>query len=221
MDVDVVIKRNLTYMRLFVATVDTRYLVVIWAEQIALTHQPHVFLFTFALLMVVGFLFPKLRFRTEEALERALFRKRIDYRETLLRSSRDMVSIVELKALSENLVRTVGKSLEIGKVSLLLHNDVNGKFQLQASVGLDLDQPETIFVSKDGPLVQLLQSRREPIVKEELEWVPLGPGTPQTVEAMAKLGAELSLPIISKSKLIGILNLGYKETNYLPNEDPE
>ena len=223
MDVDVVIKKSLIYASLLLLLLIPCYLVVIWAEQIAFGHINYTFsLFTLALLMVVGFLFPKLRFRTEEALERALFRKRIDYRETLLRSSRDMVSIVELKALSENLVRTVGKSLEIGKVSLLLHNDVNGKFQLQASVGLDLDQPETIFVSKDGPLVQLLQSRREPIVKEELEWVPLGPGTPQTVEAMAKLGAELSLPIISKSKLIGILNLGYKENKTIySNEDLE
>jgi two-component system NtrC family sensor kinase len=67
-----------------------------------------------------------------------------------------------------------------------------------------------------------LQSRKEPMVKEELEWVPVGPETPQTIEMMGKLGAEISLPIISKEKLIGILNLGHKEDKSLySNEDLE
>ncbi|PWS21156.1 hypothetical protein DKP78_25070, partial [Enterococcus faecium] len=66
---------------------------------------------TLVILIVVGFFFPKLRFRTEEALERVLFRKRTNYRDTLLQSSRDMVSIVEMRTLSDNLVRTVGKAL--------------------------------------------------------------------------------------------------------------
>ena len=39
---------------------------------------------------------------------------------------------------------------------------------------------------------------------------------------MAKLGAEISLPIISKEKLIGILNLGHKEDKTIySNEDLE
>jgi hypothetical protein len=49
-----------------------------------------------------------------------LFKKGFDYRETLLRSSQDMVAIVDLKALSDKLVETIGKSLRIDKVSLLV-----------------------------------------------------------------------------------------------------
>lgn len=223
LDINVVIKKSLIYASLLVLLLVPCYVLVIWFQQIAFGTVSYTFsLSTLILLLIVGFFFPKLRFRTEEALERALFKRPVDYRDTLLRSSRDMVSIVELRALSENLVRTVGKSLEIEKVSLLLKNEASGKFQLQASVGLELDQSEVIVVSKEGPLVQLLQRRLEPIVKEELEWVPLGPGTPQTVEAMDKLGAELSLPIISKGNLIGILNLGHKDDRTLySNEDLE
>ena len=36
---------------------------------------------TLALFLLVGFLFPKLRFRTEEALEKVPFWRRVDYRE--------------------------------------------------------------------------------------------------------------------------------------------
>ncbi len=55
-----------------------------------------------------------------------------------------------------------------------------------------------------------------------MEWIPLGPGTPQTIETMSTLGAEISLPIISKGRLIGVLNLGHKEDQTLyADEDLE
>ena len=89
-------------------------------------------------------------------------------------------------------------------------------------MGLDLAVSDRVFLPKDGPLIKLLQLRKEAIVKEELEWVPVGPETPQTIQTMGKLGAEISLPIISKNKLIGILNLGHKEDKTIySNEDLE
>ena len=117
------------------------------------------------------------------------------------------------------LVETIAKSLRIDKVSLLLANEGKGSYNLEASVGLDFEHPERILLSRDGPLIKLLQSRKEPIVKEELEWVPVGPETPQTIETMGKLGAEISLPIISKEKLIGILNLGHKADKSLYSDE--
>jgi two-component system NtrC family sensor kinase len=223
LDVSVVIKRSLIYALLLIALLVPCYVLVIQGQLYAFGQISYSFsFFTLFLLIAVGFLFPKFRFMTEDALERVLFKKRFDYRETLLRSSKDMVSIIDIKALSNNLVRTIGKALAIEKVSLLLNNESKGRYNLEASVGLVLDQSETVFLSKDGPLVKLLQRRKEPIVREELEWVPIGPETSQTVETMAKLAAEISLPIISKDKLIGILNLGHKDDKTLySNEDLE
>ena len=223
LDISVVIKKSLIYASLITLLLAPCYVLVIWGQNMAFNTINYSFsLFTLLLFIVVGFFFPKIRFRTEEALERAFFKRRVDYRETLLRSSKEMVSIVDIEALSDNLVRTVGKSLGIEKVSLLLNNDAIASYCLEASVGLDLEQPNRVFLPKQGPLVTLLQHRQEAIVKEELEWVPVGPETPQTVSTMAQLGAELSLPIISKGKLIGILNLGQKDDKTLySNEDLE
>ena len=223
LDIEIVLKKSLIYALLLILLLLPCYLLVVWGQLSAFGSINYVFsILTLGLFILVGFFYPKLRFRTEEALERALFRKRVDYRETLLRSSRDMVSIVDIKALSAKLVQTVGKSLGIEKVSLLLDNATNGSFHLEASAGLNLEQSEHVSLSREGPLVQLLQQRKEPIVREELEWVPVGPETPQTVVTMAKLCAEISLPIISKGKLIGILNLGQKEDKTIySNEDLE
>jgi signal transduction histidine kinase len=223
LDIDVVIKKSVIYAVLLLGLLAPCYGIVIVGQKLAFGIVSYDFsIGTLVLFIIVGFLFPKLRFRTEEALERAFFRKRIDYRDTLLRSSRDMVSIVDIKALSDKLVQTIGKSLDIEKVSLLLDNAANGSYHLEASVGLDLDKPDSVLLAKDGPLVQLLQRRKEPIVREELEWVPVGLETPQTIQTMSKLGAEISLPIISKDRLIGILNLGQKEDKTIySNEDLE
>jgi two-component system NtrC family sensor kinase len=223
LDINLFIKKTLIYASLLVTLIIPCYVLVIVAEQFRFGRIDYVFsVWLLSLFILVGFFFPKLRFRTEEALERVLFKRRVDYRDTLLRSSRDMVSIIDIKELSENLVRTVGKTLGIDKVSLLLRNDAQGNYHLEASIGLDLQEPDRVILSIEGPLVALLQRRREPIVREELEWVPVGLETPKTIRTMGSLGAEISLPIISKDRLIGILNLGHKEDRTLySNEDLE
>ena len=223
MDIGVVLRWGVIYGLLLMGLLIPCFGVVMLSQYVVFGQISYSFsLIALCLLVVVGFIFPKLRFKTEDALERALFKKHIDYRDTLLRSSRDMVSIVDIKILADNLVRICGKSLGIEKVSLLLSNETRGDFHLDASVGLELDRADRVMLPKESPLIQLLRRRKEPIVKEELEWVPVGPETPQTIQTMAKLGAELSLPIISKEKLIGILNLGQKEDRTIySNEDLE
>jgi signal transduction histidine kinase len=212
LDIDVVIKKSVIYAVLLLGLLLPCFGIVIVGQILAFGAVSYDFsMSTLVLLIIVGFFFPKLRFRTEEALDRAFFKKRIDYRDTLLRSSRDMVSIVDIRALSENLVRTIGSALAIDKVSLLLSRDNKASYNLEAMVGLEFDRPEEVYLPIGSPLIQLLQRRKSPIVKEELEWIPVGPETPQTVETMAKLGAAISLPIISKERLIGVLNLGHKE----------
>ena len=132
-----------------------------------------------------------------------------------------MVSIVDIKALSDNLVRTIGKSLASKRFRYYSTTMPKASYHLEAALGW-IWSSRAVDCPREGPLVQLLQRRREPIVKEELEWVPVGPETPQTVETMASSGAEISLPIISKDKLIGILNLGHKDDKTIySNEDLE
>jgi signal transduction histidine kinase len=133
-----------------------------------------------------------------------------------------MVSIVDVKALCSNLVDTIGKSLGVDKVSLLLDAQTSSVYKLEAAVGLEFEHPNSVFISKESPLIQVIQRRSEPIVKEELEWIPVGPTTIQTIGTMNKLGAEITLPIISKERVIGLLNLGHKEDKTIySNEDLE
>lgn len=223
MDIDVVIKKSLIYTLLLLTLLIPCYLIVILGQKVTFGNINYGYsITTLILLIIIGFLFPKFRFRTEEALERVLFTKRADYRETLLRFSKDMVAIVDLQNLCENLVKTMGRALNIEKASLFLLDDLKGVFHLQASVGLDRDDDTGRTMSREDELVHVLTGSRSPIIKEETEMASEVPIKRDIVDRMNQLEAEISLPIVSKEKLIGILNLGHKEGKEMySNEDLE
>ena len=102
LDINVVFKKSLIYALLLLLLVVPCYLLLVLGQRVTFGEINYTFsIFSLSLFILVGFLFPKLRFRTEEALERVLFKRRVDYRETLLHSSKEMVSIVDIMALSE------------------------------------------------------------------------------------------------------------------------
>jgi two-component system, NtrC family, sensor kinase len=211
LDINVIIKRSVIYAVILLAMLVPCYLIVVGAQELAFGTIDYTFsLITLSLLITVAFFFPKLRFKTEYALERALFKKRLDYRETLLRSSREMVSVVDLKELSNRLVQTVGRALGIQKVSLFLLDEAKSVFTLAASRETE-GGTDIAVISKMDPIVRGLVEARQAIVREEVATPTHEPGSQATAATMLQLGAEISVPIMSKEKLIGILNLGHKE----------
>jgi two-component system, NtrC family, sensor kinase len=211
MDIDVVIKKSLIYALLLLSLLIPSYLIVIWGQKLAFDTINYTFsMVTLALLIMVGFVFPKVRFRTEEALERALFQKRVDYRETLLRSSREMVSIIDFENLSNSLVKTVSRALGTETASFYLLDEAKGVYNLTANIGREKElYPK--MLSKSDPLIQRLTGSQGGIVKEELEMAQDKIFGLRVAEKMSELEAEISVPITSKERLIGILNLGHKE----------
>jgi two-component system nitrogen regulation sensor histidine kinase GlnL len=212
MDVDIFIKKSLIYGALLLILLIPCYLLLIGTQLAFFGEVSATFsLIALILFIVVGFLFPKFRFRTEEAFERALFKKRYNYRQTLLRSSRDMVSMVDLEAVSGNLVHTVVKALGVEKASLFLLDEANGSFRVKSAVGLGPDPSQLPAITRGDPLVRRLMKRPGAIVKEELEMVSHGREAKKCAERMGQFQAEISLPLVSKDRLIGIVNLGHKE----------
>jgi len=218
MDVTVVLKRSLIYACQLLILLIPCYLVLMSTQLIFFGNvSPTFSFFALALFILVGFFFPKLRFRTEEAFERVLFKKKHDYRATLLRSSREMVSMVDLETVSNSLVQTVAKALGVDKASLFLPEESDGSFKLKSSVGLGPDpSPE---IARDEPLVQTLMKRPEALIREELEMVNGATRGGKLARKMRQLQAEITLPINSKDRLIGILNLGHREGKEMYSEE--
>ncbi|MDH3443923.1 MAG: ATP-binding protein [Deltaproteobacteria bacterium] len=211
LDIQMAFKRSLMSALILVILLIPCFLILIVSQQLAFGAIDYTFsLLTLGLLVSAGFLFPKLRFMGEDVLERGYFKTNADLRETLLRSSREMVSVVDLNELSEHLVRTVNNAVGSEKAILYLNDDTKGRFSL-SSVG-GIDDPRQFsdpVLARSDPLVQTLSICRESVVREELAMA--APAWQLEAAArMTQLGAEVSVPIVSKEKLAGILNLGYK-----------
>jgi two-component system, NtrC family, sensor kinase len=129
-----------------------------------------------------------------------------------------VVAIVDLENLSNNLVKTVGRALGIEKASLYLLDDTKGTYDAKASIGLEKEQLQRHILMRDDPIVRDLGKKKEGIVKEELE-MAREDSNGQLTARMGQLEAEISVPIVSKEKLIGILNLGHKENKEVYSND--
>lgn len=211
LDINVALKRSLISGLILAALLVPCYLIVIASQQFAFGSVNLAFsLITLALLAGAAFLFPRFRFIGEEALERALFKKDSDHRDALLKSSREMVSVVDINELAERLVRATSRAVDSDKAALYLYDSAKNKFNLTSVAGIDNPRHfSDPVLGRNDFLVQALSQSRECLVREELA-MTLADNATQAADRMRQLDAEVSVPILSKKRLAGILNLGRK-----------
>jgi signal transduction histidine kinase len=224
LDITVALKRSLICGLMLAALLVPCYLIIIASQRFAFGAVSLSFsLLTLTLLAGAAFLFPRFRFVGEEALERALFKKNTDHRDALLRSSREMVSVVDLNELSERLVRATRRAVDSDRAALYLFDNAKSRFSLTSVVGVDhpryFSDP---VLGRNDPLALALFANRESLVREELAMAQGDYDKTQVANRMVQLAAEVSVPILSKNKLAGILNLGRKEDGQIySNQDLE
>jgi signal transduction histidine kinase len=157
----------------------------------------------------VTILFNRIKPQTERAVEQFLFRDRYDYRETLAKFSKAMVTILDLQSLSKSVFETITQTMGVEKASLFLWNEEKGVYSLFESKNINVTTANP-QLPKDDPLPHYLQKIGEIIVREELAKGADISELNDVIKKMSLLEAEVSLPLISKGQLIGMINLGYK-----------
>jgi two-component system NtrC family sensor kinase len=161
------------------------------------------------ILVVVADLFQKVKPRTERAVERFLFKDRYDYRETLGKFSKALVSILDLKSLSKRIIDTITQTMGVEKASLFLVSEEKEGYKLCESKNVSMTT-STQHMSKEDPLPFYLQDIGEIIIREELAKKVDIPEINNVINKMSLLESEVSIPFISKGQLVGMINLGYK-----------
>ncbi len=163
----------------------------------------------FSIILLVTTCFPKIKPFTEKIIEQFLFKDRYNYRDTLGQFSKAMVNILDLGSLSKRIIETMTQTLGADKASLFLLNDERGGFELFESKNITFSSPSPLL-PKEAPLPAYLQKMKEIIVKEMLAKGIKIPDLKKVTEQMDELAAEVSIPLISKRQLVGIINLSHK-----------
>ncbi len=210
MDINIVLQKGTTYSLLMLLLFVPSLLVIILSQRIFFDNIDYLFTVVIVfLLIVVVFFFNRIRPSTEKAVEQLLFRGRYDYRETLGKFSKAMVSILDLQSLSRRIVETITQTMGVEKASLFLWNEEKGGYSLFESKNVKMPA-STPFLSKSDPLPHYLQKIGEIVIREELAKGTNLPEINDVVNKMSLIEAEVSIPFISKGQLIGMINLGYK-----------
>jgi signal transduction histidine kinase len=210
MDISIVLKKGTTYALLMLLLFVPSSLLIILFQKLIYGHIHYLFSgFVFSLLLVVAVLFNRIKPHTEKAVEQLLFKNRYDYRETLGRFSKAMVTILDLQSLSKRIVETITQTMGVEKASLFLWNEEKGGYSLFESKNIKMTAT-TPLLSKNDPLPHYLEKIAEIIIREELAKGAIISELNEVTKKMSLLEAEVSIPLILKGELIGMINLGYK-----------
>jgi signal transduction histidine kinase len=210
MDINIVFKKGTTYILLSFLLFIPSFLLIILTQKLFWGKIDYLFsLVVFAVLLFVAIFFNRIKPKTEKAVEQMLFKDRYDYRETLGKFSKAMVSILDLKSLSKRIVETITQTMGVEKASLFLWNEEKGGYSLFESKNIKMASSDPLL-SRNDPLPHYLQKIGEIIVREELDKGTNIPELNDVIKKMTLLEAEVSVPFISKGQLIGIINLSHK-----------
>jgi len=212
MDINIVFTKGTTYIFLSLLLFIPLLLISILSQKVFFGKISYLHSFiVFSLLFLAALLFGRIKPVAEKAVEQMFFKNRYDYRETLGKFSKAMVSILELQSLSKRIIETITQTMGVEKASLFLVSEEKGGYSLRESKNVNITT-STQHLSKDDPLPYYLQKVGEIIIREELAKRVHIPVINNVVNEMSLLEAEVSIPLIWKEQLIGMINLSHKFT---------
>ena len=210
MDINIVLKKGTTYVLLLALLFVPSFLFVLLSQKVFFNKISYLFsAVILALLFLVTILFYRVKGQTEKAVEHLLFKGRYDYRETLGKFSKAMISILDLQSLSKKIIETITQTMGVEKASFFIVNGEKGGYSLFESKNIKMTASTSQF-PKDDPLPHYLQKIGEIIIREELAKGANIPELNDVIKKMSLLEAEVSIPLIWKGQLIGIINLSHK-----------
>jgi signal transduction histidine kinase len=210
MDINIVLKKGTTYVLLMLLLFVPSSVLIFLNQKIFFNKINYPFsAIIFSILLLVAIFFHKMKPGTEKAVEHLLFKDRYNYHETLGKFSKAMVTILDLKSLSKKIIDTVTQTMGVEKASLFFMNEERGGYYLLESKNIKIVSFPPVL-SKGDPLPHYLQRIKEIIIREELAKGATLSEINEVVNTLTRLEAEVSIPLISKGKLIGMINLSHK-----------
>ncbi|MFO0732737.1 MAG: ATP-binding protein [Nitrospiraceae bacterium] len=166
----------------------------------------------FALFVIVAGGLANLQKGVERAIGQTLFRERYDAYDTLVQFSKSLVSILELKSLTKEIVQTLARVMNIRTASVYVLDKEQGIYALAASYGFNSRDRLVSSIKMDGELPKALIRTDTALVREEIEYEKVDEEYLRLLDRLQSLESEVCIPLVSKERLVGFCNLG-RRTN--------
>jgi len=217
MDVDLIFKRGMAYTLAAAAIAGIYFAVVGLAAEIVHTKLPSAGpAGLVAAIVVTALLADPLKNWFQEKLDRFFYRKRYDYRRTLIEFGRDLSSQMDVERMLGSVVDRLSRTLLVARMAIFLAQDDEDRFELAKSFGItDTGNLDLSFLTVHRPeeaAGHLFFDNTHQVVRE----------TPGAQHTIGKLDLNYFIPCTVQGKTIAILGLGKtQDGDFLSSEDVE
>ncbi|MGH7229232.1 MAG: ATP-binding protein [Nitrospiraceae bacterium] len=220
MDITVVMEKGLVYLFLLVSLAIPAYIVVHEAQRAHFGEVSNTFsillLLLFALLIIGAY---KIKTKAQVAISRTLFRRRYDMYTTLSDFSKALVTILDLKSLTQEIVNTLVDVIGIKAASLYLLDKEKGIYARVSSYGQN-SYTENLLSFKEGDgLPHYLAFSKSILIREELQHSADTRPMQGMLAPLTAMESEVCIPLINKDRLIGFCNLGPRTSRQMYSEE--
>jgi two-component system, NtrC family, sensor kinase len=218
MDVDLIFKRGMAYTIAAGAIAGAYFAAVGGAAELFHKNFPSAGpAGLIAAIVVTALLFDPIKNWIQEYLDKFFYRKRYDYRKTLIEFGRDLNSETDLDKMLAAIVDRLSRTLLVDRIAIFLANPAEEEgFTLTKSFGIGHTSGlELSFLSSERPEYSaghLFFDNTHQAVRE----------TPSAQETIAKLDLNYYIPCTVMNKTIAVLGMGKtSEGDFLSSEDVE
>jgi class 3 adenylate cyclase/GAF domain-containing protein len=213
-EVDTIVRRTYGYL-LSTAAVVGLYAFTVSGLNVAAgpsgpTRSP---LFTVTFVLAMLFVMQPIHGRLQRLVDRAFYRQKYSYRETITNLTERITSLLDPRAVRETLVRSVVGEMFLENGMLLAASGDTGSLELQVDVGKAWPAGRPGEVQLPGPVTRTISQRRGPLFRHEIELDPAFEEHRVEMEASFDgLEAEMMLPMFYQEQLRAVLSLGRKKS---------
>jgi two-component system NtrC family sensor kinase len=217
LDLGVLIRKGTIYFILTgILTVFYITVIYLFHASFVLSDEEGSLILSLVLAALIVLLFNPLRERVQGWIDNLFFRGRYNYQKLLREISGAMAGLLKFEQIKDLILRSVSAALQVTHVCLVVRIDSEGYFQLfPADAELSKDTDENLF-DETHPIVAFFEKTRRPLNKYIVEKEASGRDEAGHIFSVFDcMGASLIVPMISNSRLIGMIVLGQKKSGEL------
>jgi len=217
MDVDLIFKRGMAYTLAAAFIAGVYFAAVGIAAELVHKNLPSAGpIGLIAAIVVTALLFDPMKNWFQERLDRFFYRKRYDYRRTLIEFGRELSSQMDVERMLSSVVDRLSRTLLVSRMAIFLTDDASDKFLLAKSFGIgdtgNLDLSFLTVARPEDNAGHLFFDNTHQVVRETA-------GAQQTI---AKLDLNYFISCNVQGRTIAVLGLGKtQDGDFLSSEDIE
>jgi len=122
-----------------------------------------------------------------------------------------MVTILNMEDLCKKIITTTTEAMDVNKASVFIFDEDKDRYVLCDSRGVTIGFGHVVdSYRQDDPFFKAVEHHNKIIIREEVERFKDLSDSQLIIQMMNDMESEICIPLIAKSRLIGIINLGMK-----------